>query len=1634
MYLKKNIYLVLICLLVFSFESAAQKKKTRLFFKFDSLKNDIEYLREIYSSATDTSEEHRTNIITAISEIKTADRKDVFEVGQFLIYKGYALNPDLDNFFTVVALGRGSYTFLIDFFTIIRNMAIEYKKPQIQKFMSTIRNVLENHTLYSYRNRKFIFQPANYTLAYYPKPDTPDSLAIKSMKVSRRYQSIPIEYEGPIIQIGTTNYKYFNAFDTLEFYQTRGLYFINQKIYRANKSTFYWKRLGFDSTKVFTQLNDLRFETLYEKLTAAEAKHTHQDLLEDSVLGSFSYQGGNSKNPLQPRFYSSDYTQIQFNPQVKYSGSFSLWGNTVSNQTVEPADRLAALTYARDDTVLFQTQSQNVLEIIDSTLRIKDSALSIYQYESDSLYHPNIDFKYNLRDTLLTARKSKSHYRYHPFYSSFHEVNILTDYLEWQVQSDSLELTMLNARDKIPLRVESINYFDAIRYSSLRKGFDFHPLQMVAHHARKNKTLEFSLEDLIAGIRANYEKQTRRNRKRNLYPVNDADWLNQVIPHLNVSTLKGALRSLQENSYVIYDELSDEIQLTPRGKFFYLAHVRSQKWARQKWIRGFDYDNLFLTSRTDSVKNATLYLKDSLLHIQAVDRLYISDSLVITVVPHERGINIKEGRDMNFSGVIYTQRFILDGKNLFLEYDSYNINIPEVISMNFLIKDSADVTRKVANSITQDGGGYLQITQPNNKSGLKSLVAYPQLSLQKGGRIDFENKKILNSLYENRMDFKLDDFVIDSLAVRDMKKLEIDGMFKSDGIFMDMEEKAKIMSDLSMGFEDKQIKRYDIYLPRILLDTLAVRDTTETKEPTDSLKVEKLKKFELPEYKSTEGAKGQYIGELKLDLQGIQGKGEVRYLRNSFVSKKFTFLPDSLVGVGDTLNMKNQVTDGIGYPKVTSSHYIMDWHVRKDSMLLTSKGENFKVFSDDYEFQGKLILTPVGLYGTGTMIAERAKNISPEFKFDQESYVSKDSKYFIYNKATDEKPSILSLHTEVEHNTKTKNVNVLAASTQQLNFLIRRLGYGTSLDRMRWNEDSNHVAMELHKIDSLSLPICRSLNPKDPITFRLEKMTYSMETNRIHAEGVSELIVANAKIVPDKGELNIDSNRQVEDLENAVLVLNRDNQYHTLTNANLQILSYKKFTGNADYQYINNVADTFNIPVSSFKIKERTKTTKGLLASLKGNKTKNERSPFIIAAKAKIDTTAHFELIHGFEYAGKVEFTDEESTLFFKGKTRPKLEREEDSWFKYENQDSEEEKIAVYLVVDENLKEAESGGKHQTGLFISDKFKDLYSSFIQYDRERTSDYNLFPISGFVTFDKNRNEYHISSAREDGNQGITMRFTRKEQKAYFEGKLELVPNTENDYEFVMAGRGSKEKDTTYFEFKGLVYLGINQLGATQKRIAKVFSQDEEETIESIAMNTELMNGLRHIVYSDQFNEILESEETGEGLYLGNFFRKGVILDNITLQWSDEHKAFHNNGKAKVYGLFGTDYNTETLTVLIESPKMDNLRTLNMFIIDEPTSEWLYIQITKGKVFMHSSSDVLDQALVNKKVKTVNLAKSEDIRGFVDSFYSDYLPEANAPLYQIPEVESKKDQKGKKKKKVVEEESEEIETEEDTADGF
>ncbi len=1552
-------FILLTCFFLNSFDSKGQLSDVQvqedlLFYSDSTYMSSHESL---IKSAKLLGFRYKRDFVFQWRDLSENTRITIYDINDFLKKNGYDPRTTIKYFLTPIALIQKlqGEKDLINYLNISRQSLSQLSKNEFNSYLKNIISFLENHRLYQYQYNYLQTQDSSFILKYARLPETYKGMS----SILDTVIYMPVQGQVSLISLN----------DQLILEDVEGIYLPHKNLFIAKSAIANWGIHFLDKKLVFVKMQNFIFKATDFHIEANESFMTYKqdDINFQDIEGKFTYiKRQKAEMPVFQSYH--DYHKIPVRSDIILIGGFTLRGKTISISSLD-SKKANLNVYVNGKTKFnFFTEEGIIFNREDSVLKSKKGEVRFMITDQDTIFHPAMSLHFDIFRNKLVNRKDKNNYKKHPFTNQLHKVLIDADQVSWLVDEDSIYFDILNAKEDIPLVIESDKYFDDYKYKRLQGLLSYSPLKIAIYYSQRIKKRKFKIDDLA--------------------------WFYKK----NAKAIRASLLNLVYQGFADYNATKDELTLKKRAYFYYssanaLRLYKNNLERKNQKPYTANYDQIRFTSRVTHGHNAIYTPADSLLTIAGAKNFTISDSLNIVAKPEGNIIHLRPNRDIAFDGSIQAGQTIFYGNNLIFLYDSFNIDMTIVDSISFLLPDSLNANRfiELPNKILNTRA-KLYLSEPLNKSGLKKYPEYPKLSMLEKSIVDFDGNEILNGVYDSSVYFTIPPFSQDSLENFNPLKLKLSGTFKS-GIFPDFKEVLRIQEDYSLGFQEHKVPKKGFKL-------------FENKDSIEDI---------------------NFQGAINLDNRGITSNGQIKYITSTLNSEAFVYYQDSITTksgrgeitvIGDTASI---------YPDVILPNYSLLWKINGDSMLLTTKDTLFDLYEGLIDFGGTLIYGKTSLMGDGEIVAHEYNEISSSFLFLRDTYTSESSSLSLKRDSIIDLPAMAAHNVETHHDL-TNHITTLNKNDPHFNsFVFPRIGYKSSIEKAVWLLDSNKIILSNQEKAADFI----STNPEeDSLKLSGTNAVYDKKGGTLRITDLEPIIVANNEIIPADSTAIIREGKGIDEILNAQIYINRDTRYHHLSNAKIKIKSSHSFNGSGLYNFQKNDGEIVQIKFNSFDIQRVSQLINELSSKQQKKLLANTKGEYITQGTAKIPFSEPLSLFDGLNYYGNIFLKDNIEGLSLDGNIGLKIKRPNNAYFSYKSETANNyTKIKIdenlKSIDDKKLLTGiyrDIKNQELFGSFIEEVENRKYATIFQTDGNLVfnKDNKTYQI---VPENKKATNFLIQDTIKVGNALV---YNHNKKLIDFTGNIQLLePN--NDFDLKTTAIGQYSIENKSFSANTLLLFKTAGIGNMLTNISKHFefipSEDGKDMPqEDIILRKNIITKIAQIVDNSTFSKLDQTVLNDN--YLSGLFRDFVVFSNLDLEWSNDFSAFFNpKGKARLANILSQNINND-ITVYIEIPKDKNDNIFTLFLISND-EEWYFLEIEKNKLTtLSSNAEYNILASTNKKTAlNINIGDYDEIVGYVDHFRRDYL-KLERPL-DLREPIKIVTQKGK----VDNKEEEEIEQEEE-----
>jgi len=797
-----------------------------------------------------------------------------------------------------------------------------------------------------------------------------------------------------------------------------------------------------------------------------------------------------------------------------------------------------------------------------------------------------------------------------------------------------------------------------------------------------------------------------------------------INPNYSAQNISGLLFDLAEEGFISYDSETRRVEI--KDKIFHYVNADNGKT---------DFDVLRILSNTDSV-NAILDLRSKNILLRGLKIIPLSPWQQVSFLPDSGRAVLGPNRTLRFDGKIQAGFSEIMGSKFRFNYPDFTIRLDSVKTLRLFApetrpSETPDLQPFELTSTIERFSGVLHIDAPDNKSNRKKIPAYPALQSTTKSYVFYDGPFAKDTVYKrDSFFFELDTFRFDQLDNYIKSEISLKGRLYSGSVFPDFRESLRVRPDYSLGFEHRV--------------------------PSAGYQV-----FQ---------KKGLFNGILDLSNRGLFGKGTLKYLGAALDSEDFQFRPGQALGSAKEFALQ-EVRGNNPVPGITGQSVSIDWRPEADSMYISSADAAFRLFKEGvHTLNGRIILTPGGLKGIGTLEWPEARINSPQFSFGAFS-ASADTMELEIKSAGSGDAAIKTgnIRGTVDFDEKK---GVFRSNQEFLKTALPYNRYETTMNEFDWDMAAQNIVF---KSDEKKPGTFTATQPdRDTLTFQGTTASYSLKDYSLRIGGIPYIKSADAFIYPDSGRADIRTGGEMTVLENATIICDTLTRNHRINRATVTILGRKEYRATGFYEY--NIGD------------KKQEIAFGDIRGTRVGKGAMSQKPTATLANGIIEKSDLFLIDAKTAFYGDISLGSESANLKFDGFAR--LESEalpERNWFNISSE-GDKKQLAIRI---KNPK-SEEGFPLANGLFLSKEVANIYPRvmmplFFRKDRP------IFPAEGVFLYDKKRDAFLLGdSARIVGNvmRGNLLTFFSATGKVEAEGTFNLCSGLKY-YNVKAAGKANTE---------------------------------------------------------------------------------------------------------------------------------------------------------------------------------------------------------------------------------------------------
>ncbi|PCJ67755.1 MAG: hypothetical protein COA58_01060 [Bacteroidetes bacterium] len=995
-----------------------------------------------------------------------------------------------------------------------------------------------------------------------------------------------------------------------------------------------------------------------------------------------------------------------------------------------------------------------------------------------------------------------------------------------------------------------------------------------------------------------------KHHKREFTFTEYADWMGSKQIYL-----KPQIIELADYGYLFFNPSTDSIKVRKKLDHAVLAHMEL-----------VDYDVIRFSSVISARSNAFLNLINNTFVIEGVRAFRFSDSQSVYAFPHEQKVILKNKRRMEFGGKVTGGKFDFYSTRFDFDYYNFDISSDKIDSMVIYTEDQTGRARLVAvKSVLRDINGTLEIDKSTNKSGLEDYPEYPRFTSRKGAIIAYDKKSIHGGVYDkDQFRFEVDPFTVENIDRFTTSELSFPGTFVSGGIIPEFRYEAKIMDDYSLGFE----------------------------------------KVSPPGGYPMYGGKGQGEIDVKLSEEGFTAKGTIEYEGALISSQDILLTPDYTMAAAESYTVKEDSK----YPNVIAKDVLTKWVPNNDSLYINTNGHTVQVLRDDQEFQGNLVQTSTQIAGTGILTWDNAKLTSKDMKFEPNK-VNADESQIEIGSISGDKIAFASYNVE-SHVDFTTRIGEFKANEKGKLTDFPFNAYASSMDEYTWDMDAQTI--ELNKGPLLAQEKSYFISKKPDqqgLRFESTNALFDMKLGIIYAEKVPYIDVADSRVFPFDGKVELRENADMQRLKQSEMLAARDNKNHELFDGDLKIGGRYVISGSSYYEY----KDKHNTGQVIFFNKMRVKG-KGDTA---------------ILVSGFIKDSTGFAVSPKIGFKGKTQLHSDQEDLVFNGYVKPlhSIEEYPSAWFRYNQQpDPMDIIVPAYTIKNEDQR------KMYATVSVANDSIHIYPTMFNFKRSY-ADLELTTDTGVFFYDEAKQQFFVGDSMkllEGGIRGSYLSFNDATGEIYSEGKIDFGMDIDNNFSGAMAGNMNKMPGDSTFVINSILALNLRLPEDAYDRMIAVITEDEDNPLAE-NNNAFVKSAMAEYLNDKQLKKALEmTASTGEIKPIGELDRN-IFISNMSLHYSPRKKKFLSYDPVHIATINGKQVNRAIDSRIAITKRRSSTRYTFYFEISK--YDWFYVDYYLGSVTVASTDKEFNDIIklqgpkMNKGKFRIRTASARTVANFL-----------------------------------------------------
>lgn len=978
----------------------------------------------------------------------------------------------------------------------------------------------------------------------------------------------------------------------------------------------------------------------------------------------------------------------------------------------------------------------------------------------------------------------------------------------------------------------------------------------------------------------------------------------------NYKSIESLTFKMMEDGYLYYNRENGTVDLY--NKLFLHAKINQEEQV--------NYDNIRLLSLTKGVIGKLL-IDEKQLEILGVEPARLIPEGNISLSPSSDTVYISENRNLAFKGMITAGKFNFYSEYIQLDYDNYLFKLNDIDSMLIMVPLDATDSKgnqyytEINTPITKISGNiYIGDSEDRNQS-LK-YTRYPYFDCNDTSIVSFNTGQFGDRYPAEEFSFKIFPFTLENLHTYDTEGIQLEGLLQSAGIFNDLETTISITKDRTLGLHFNTDGN-----PMPIYDNIA-----------------------------------QIDGQVTLNNDGLTVLGTLIKKNLQFESDTILLLPDSAfasVNRWGTVESENPF-----YLDIQGGGADFSWDPINDSAwIVPSEKFSTVAYNSKATLDGTFHLNNNNIIQSGSMKINETSFESSDIQLELNHAEIQNTPLAIIQQSNQllvsENADINAQFYDNQVHIQTPNDSI---SYYEKNALL------TNYNHFTWNLDKQTIDIEeQHQNDSLYYEFTDSR--LKGVKLKANNSSFDLNLKAVNLVGISQMTVADSKVIPYEQKLSITEGGQIDVLNQAEVILNTENNYHTIQNAQVEIMNEQEMKGTGTL-LVNLGNEQIDVPIEHFK-------TIKVESPVEGKK-KDFTYSYHIEGVAFTEEEDNFKLADNLKYKGKMLFSSLNPEIELDGYAKSELKTiPETDWFKI-NQSLDLQKTSLGI---DSLKN-ELNQNVYTGLMLDLFDFQIYPRVLQ-SKENGSDRPIYTAEGYMKDEGDLlffgNEKDLEEKDEYSNlltYNDTSSVTQIQGEFQF---LEVEPNL-----FNLFGKTSyTENQVEPLRIRGSLAMKLEWLQEAEKLIARFINNSHfDGEMLNLVKNKEYSHAIGRAIADEEERVLVQEDMEMSGiLNLPTNYPYNVVLDGVDFTFDNYEGTFKSFEPVDMLVFAGRPF-TQKIKAYIEVGARSKTDFINMYLVTA-NDEWLFIRYIDGEMSLVSSNSDFNTGISKLKKKENSIQAGKKI---------------------------------------------------------